>query len=349
LSELQNAETDLIDYNQQIVLFLKGKASGEAAKLGNELHVDLSEVLYEIREKQLEFLNELFLLDININKYLGKYKNDLIKVSLMRLIEKQNMIANRFQELMDQLVPEHPKDEYSETRKMKRKFIIHSGLTNTGKTYNAIQALKNAESGIYLAPLKLLALEIFQKLNYEEVPCNLATGEEIIEVPFARHTSCTIEKLKIENQYDVAVIDEAQMMSDPQRGAAWTRAILGVQAKEVHVCCSPDAVNLLIRLIKDCNDRIEILDYSRKVPLVMDNNEFLFPKDVKKGDALVVFSKKMVLRVGAILANKYKLSLLYGNMPPETRREQIRMFNNKETDIVITTDVIGMGVNLPVH
>ncbi len=34
----------------------------------------------------------------------------------------------------------------------------------------------------------------------------------------------------------VAVIDEIQMVKDYQRGWAWTRALLGVPAEEVHVC-----------------------------------------------------------------------------------------------------------------
>ena len=39
--------------------------------------------------------------------------------------------------------------------------------------------MKVAESGLYLAPLRLLALEVFDKLNIEGVPCSLKTGEEI--------------------------------------------------------------------------------------------------------------------------------------------------------------------------
>jgi ATP-dependent RNA helicase SUPV3L1/SUV3 len=34
---------------------------------------------------------------------------------------------------------------------------------------------------------------------------------------------------------DVAVIDEYQLISDFQRGWAWTRALLGLQAKEIHL------------------------------------------------------------------------------------------------------------------
>ncbi len=42
---------------------------------------------------------------------------------------------------------------------MKRKIIYHSGLTNSGKTYAAFKELIKAKTGIYLAPLRLLAWE----------------------------------------------------------------------------------------------------------------------------------------------------------------------------------------------
>ena len=58
------------------------------------------------------------------------------------------------------------------------KYVLHIGETNTGKTHQALQKMKEAESGLYLAPLRLLALEVFDKLNAEGVPCSLKTGEE---------------------------------------------------------------------------------------------------------------------------------------------------------------------------
>ena len=39
-----------------------------------------------------------------------------------------------------------------------------------------------ARSGVYLAPLRLLALENQEKMNAHNVPCNLYTGEEQIIV-----------------------------------------------------------------------------------------------------------------------------------------------------------------------
>ena len=44
-----------------------------------------------------------------------------------------------------------------------------------------------------------------------------------------------------------------------------------------------------------------------------------------------------------------KASLIYGDLPPEVRRKQYEQFINKETKILITTDAIGMGVNLPIR
>lgn len=43
----------------------------------------------------------------------------------------------------------------------------------------------------------------------------------------------------------VAVIDEIQMVKDYQRGWAWTRALLGVPAEEVHVCGEVNLIRVL--------------------------------------------------------------------------------------------------------
>lgn len=48
------------------------------------------------------------------------------------------------------------------------------------------------------------------------------TGQEKREVPFATHVSCTIEMASTTNEYEVAVIDEIQMLADEQRGPSWT-------------------------------------------------------------------------------------------------------------------------------
>jgi ATP-dependent RNA helicase SUPV3L1/SUV3 len=245
--------------------------------------------------------------------------------------------------------PKNPKDEFSEARALKRTFFIHEGGTNSGKTYSSILRLMEAESGLYLAPLRLLALEIYDRLNAHNVPCNLKTGEEEIDVKFARHTSSTVEKADLSYEYEVVVIDEAQMLADSQRGAAWTRAILGVRAKEIHICCALYATDIVKTIIEDCGDEVEVITHIRDTELLVEDANFNFPSSVKEGDALIVFSRKSVLTIAAALEDKgINCSLIYGNLPPETRRMQFEKFLKKETKVLVSTDAIGMGVNLPI-
>ncbi|KAF3942769.1 hypothetical protein CMV_030604 [Castanea mollissima] len=58
-------------------------------------------------------------------------------------------------------------------------------------------------------------------------------------VPFSNHIACTVEMASTDDLYDMAVIDEIQMMADPCRGYAWTRALLGLKADDIHLCGDP--------------------------------------------------------------------------------------------------------------
>lgn len=277
----------------------------------------------------------------------GNY-NSIINSGIMTVLTKHHipkMISKEFEENF----PENPKDEYKEARGIKRKFVIHLGDTNTGKTYNAIQKLKASKSGVYLSPLRILALENFERLNSEGVICDLQTGEEEILKEGANHLSCTIEKLNLKKQYDIAIIDEIQMIDDSQRGAAWSKAFLGVRAKEIHICGAINSKDILETILKDCREDYEIKEYNRRIPLEVETDEFN-AKDLMEGDAIVLFSKKKVLELAEEYSKKgIKASVIYGDLPPEVRKKQYKYFNNKENKILITTDAIGMGVNLPIR
>jgi len=147
----------------------------------------------------------------------------------------------------------------------------------------------------------------------------------------------------------VAVIDEIQMAGNSQRGDAWTRAVLGLCCPEIHLCGALNAKEQLIRMITDCCDDYEIKEYSRLVPLQAQKSHVRF-SDVRKGDALVAFSKRKVLSISRYFsALGIKNSIIYGDLPPEVRRLQYDSFINGENNILISTDAIGMGVNLPIR
>ncbi|MBR4211105.1 MAG: hypothetical protein IKR84_01780, partial [Oscillibacter sp.] len=115
----------------------------------------------------------------------------------------------------------NPKDEYPDARAMRRHFVLHLGGTNTGKTYAGFQRLIRAETGVYLAPLRLLALEAQETLLDAGVDCGLSTGEEEDLRDDDTHIAATAEKLNLKQRYAVAVVDECQMIADSRRGYAW--------------------------------------------------------------------------------------------------------------------------------
>jgi len=272
---------------------------------------------------------------------------------LIRL-QKQEDAANRrekrIRNALLEAIPEHYRDLYPLARQMKRRFFLHLGPTNSGKTYEGVQRLHGAENGLYLGPLRLLAAEQFEALNLDDIPCSLVTGEEQIRVPFSRVQSSTVEMADLKTRYDVAVIDECQMIADRDRGGAWSAALLGLCAEEIHVCASPDAENLLTRIIEDCGDELTVVHHERMTPLEVEKDGFQFPNSVRPGDALIVFSKARVHAVAAELRSRgYKVSLIYGALPPDVRRNQADRFMRGVTDVVVSTDAIAMGMNLPIR
>ena len=231
---------------------------------------------------------------------------------------------------------------------MERHFILHVGPTNSGKTYEAIQALKRAKRGAYLGPLRLLALEMFDTLNEQGYPCELLTGEEYVETEGAYITSSTIELCDYYEEYDVCVIDEAQMIADPFRGDKWTKAIYLVNAKEIHICLAPAAEKLICSILDGFGAFYEIKYHERLAPLEFSGH-FDSVKDALPGDALIVFSRRAVLATAAELEDAgLNASVIYGALPPVSRREEVRKFANHENSVVVATDAIGMGISLPI-
>uniref|UniRef100_A0A8C6VSY8 ATP-dependent RNA helicase SUPV3L1, mitochondrial n=2 Tax=Naja naja TaxID=35670 RepID=A0A8C6VSY8_NAJNA len=193
-----------------------------------------------------------------------------------------------------------------------------------------------AESGVYCGPLKLLAHEIFQKSNDDNVACDLITGEERVcidpEGRAAAHVACTIEMCSVNTPYDVAVIDEIQMIKDPSRGWAWTRALLGLCAKEIHVCGEEAAINLVTELMFTTGEEVEVKRYKRLTPI----------KILNKNDIYSV-SRQIEFR-------GLECAVIYGSLPPGTKLTQAKKFNDPDDPckIMVATDAIGMGLNLSI-
>ncbi|MGX7708718.1 helicase-related protein [Methylobacterium sp. Gmos1] len=237
-------------------------------------------------------------------------------------------------------------EKFAAARRLGRRIVFHMGPTNSGKTYAALKVLTEAATGTYLAPLRLLALENYETLLERGLHAGMVTGEEVLGEAGPTHTARTIETADLTRPVEVAVIDEIQMLADPDRGWAWTNALFGVPAKTVIVCGSDDALAYVRRAAEAAGESLEVVPFVRKTPLVLLEQPVPL-ENVEPGDAVVAFSRRAVHENREILvAAGHRVATIYGALSPEVRRAEAARFRTGEADVLVTTDAIGMGLNL---
>ena len=256
------------------------------------------------------------------------------KATVYRLAHENNLIVY--------------KDFFSLARKVQRKLVMFVGPTNSGKTWHALNKLAEAKSGVYLAPLRLLALEGQEEIERRGPSCSYITGEERLIRPDAHFIASTIEMLDPTRFVEAAVIDEIQMLADDDRGWAWSQALVGVPAKTVIMTGSADAVPIVQKIAEHLGEELEINHLERFTPLHALPEPVRF-RDIKPGTAVIAFSRRNVLKYKAQLAERHKVAVIYGNLTPEVRREEARRFRSGEAEVLVATDAIAMGLNLPIE
>lgn len=236
-------------------------------------------------------------------------------------------------------------------RRLTRRWIALLGPTNSGKTHRSIEAMAAAEHAIYLSPLRLMALENQERIESMGVPCSLVTGEEEIIREGATHFCCTVEEFaRFRHQHwDVVVVDEVQMMADPQRGWAWVDALVSAHTPKL-MMTGPALIEPSLRTLCElCEDQLQVQRTKRLSPVEVAKHATTLER-LEPGSLLVAFSRKLVLELKGMLESAGKsVSVVYGALSPEVRREQARRFREGEADIMVATDAVGMGLNLPAH
>ncbi len=220
--------------------------------------------------------------------------------------------------------------------------VAHLGPTNSGKTYHALEFLKERGRGVYAGPLRMLAQEAYRRLAAElgEEHVGLVTGEERVN-EHAPIICCTVEMAP--SSGDVLVLDEVQWADDDERGSAWTRLLLAGDYRHILLLGALDAEPL----VRHAFPAIEIKVFQRKLPLEFVGERAL--RSVTPGTVLVAFSRKAVLALAGE-ANRLRpgrVAVLYGAMPLASRREEIDRFLAGAAEVCVATDVLGHGVNLP--
>lgn len=224
---------------------------------------------------------------------------------------------------------------------------LHLGPANSGKTYDAIETLKKSANGVYLAPLRLLAWEIADKLNAQGRPCSLLTGEEKTIIPGAPFLSSTVEMFNPASPAECIVLDESQMLADEQRGWAWMRVLALAEAEKIEIIASPDAERLLSKILTKLGYRFTVSRHERLSPLTVAHSPWRIDAP-EEHTIFVVFSRSGVLSLKTYFETRgWSVSAIYGNLPPEVKRKQAERFISGEAKLCVATDAIGMGMNLP--
>lgn len=265
--------------------------------------------------------------------------------------EQEERHAARTKESIN--LAEYP-ESFEVASRMQRKFIALLGPTNSGKTHRAMEALAKAASGVYLAPLRLLALENYERLQNARphgapIKVSLITGEERRIAEDATHVASTVEMLDTKTQVEVAVIDEIQMLADRDRGAAWTAAVCGAPASTVFLVGAPEARRAIEALAERLEVPLEVHVLKRMAPLAMEPSPVRKLGNLRRGDAVIAFSRRDVLMWRDMITEKgLSVATVYGNLSPEVRRAQAERFREGQADIVVGTDALAMGLNMPI-
>jgi len=174
------------------------------------------------------------------------------------------------------------------------------------------------------------------------------TGEERIINPLARHVSSTVEMVDLRREVEVAVVDETQMLQDEQRGWAWTLAIAGVRAKRIIMCGSEDGLASAQRLAARLGASIAVRRFERKNPLTVVDSIPLTA--LRAGDAVIAFSRNAVVELqGKIRQSGHSTAAIYGSLSPAVRRREAERFRSGAAEVLVATDAIGLGLNLPIR
>jgi ATP-dependent RNA helicase SUPV3L1/SUV3 len=164
------------------------------------------------------------------------------------LVEERGLIAYR--------------DYFPRARALQRELVLYAGPTNSGKTWRALNDLVAGESGAYLAPLRLLALEGQEEIEKRGRVASFVTGEERDIREGASFVASTIEMMDTQRVVDAVVIDEIQLLTDEDRGWAWCQALVGAPAKRVIMTGSPDCIPLVRRWPSTSASRSRITGWS---------------------------------------------------------------------------------------
>jgi ATP-dependent RNA helicase SUPV3L1/SUV3 len=229
----------------------------------------------------------------------------------------------------------------------KGRILCVLGPTNTGKTHLAVERMLSHRSGIIGLPLRLLAREIYDRAVALKGDRHVAlvTGEEKIVPKGAQWFVCTVEAMPLDRTYDFLAVDEIQLCADAERGHVFTERLLHARGSEETMFLGADTMRGLIKRLVPAAEfvarpRLSQLTYAGAKKL----------SRLPKRSAVVAFSAGDVYAIAEqIRRQRGGAAVVLGALSPRARNAQVALFQNRDVDVMVATDAIGMGLNLDIE
>jgi ATP-dependent RNA helicase SUPV3L1/SUV3 len=220
------------------------------------------------------------------------------------------------------------------------------GPTNTGKTHLAIERMLAHSSGIIGLPLRLLAREVYNKVEARAGAdaVALVTGEEKIKPPSPRYWVSTVEAMPRDLDVAFLAIDEVQLGADLERGHVFTDRILNRRGREETLVLGAQTVRPMIeRLLPGAH----ILTRPRLSQLSFAGEKKI--TRLPRRSAIVAFSAEEVYSIAELIRRQRGgAAVVLGALSPRTRNAQVALYQSGDVEYLVATDAIGMGLNLDV-
>lgn len=117
-------------------------------------------------------------------------------------------------------------------------------------------------------------------------------------------------------------------------------------------CGDGSALELVEQLALQMGDAFEVRRYERFTKLHTEERGLGDGgyAAVERGDCVVAFSRRDIFEIKAAVeqATAHRCCVVYGALPPETRRQQAQLFNagSNKYRVLVASDAVGMGLNL---
>lgn len=276
------------------------------------------------------------------------------------------------------------RDDMRGGRQMNR---LLQGDVGSGKTMVAfmtmLMAVDNGCQAALMAPTEILASQHYETLSewgrQVGVRVELLTGStrtkarrelhealENGEIDILVGTHALIEENVRFKQLGVAVIDEQHRFGVAQRARMWSK---GTTAPHVLVMTATPIPRTLAMTLygdldvsvidelppgrKPIDTRLRYEDNRMEVYRLMENElraghqiYVVYPL-VKENPKLELKSVEQGRERLMEIFKNWKVGMVHGQMKPDAKERQMQMFQNRETQILVSTTVIEVGVNVP--